>query len=168
MARSLLSLLLSVTVLIFFSACSGGGTNGSQDTAGEESFEEDTSAGLKGVDANGDGIRDDVNTYIDTNFSHSAQEKSAAEQYAKSIQLLMEASSKEEALAAGDATGKSVACVHRVLNGKESFDQSQRLINEIRALTTNTRERFSAYLNANKLGSGGYFPGYDKNSNPCE
>lgn len=130
---------------------------------------EDLSPGLKGVDANANGIRDDIDRLIANKFSATPAIKKAAEQTALALQLFMEATTKEQAYAAAGENSRSSACRMQILFPL-SYDQysltekieKQELFlgisQEIEALTANTRERMVKYLASNKLVGGGVFP----------
>lgn len=123
------------------------------------SINEDKSAGLKGVDANNNGIRDDIDELIAQKFSKTPAIKRAAEQDARATQQLMEAETKDQAFAAAEQTGRAIHCQYSLpdLKGRENEHFRDSLSREIEALTANTRERLKKYLHSNKLVGGGYF-----------
>jgi PKD domain len=130
---------------------------------------EDLTPGLKGIDADANGIRDDIDRLIATKFSQTPAIKKAAEQTAIALQLFMEATTKEQAFEAGQKNGRATACVaqivfilpyeQRTLEEKIAADELFLAISrEIEALTANTKERMVKYLASNKLVGGGVFP----------
>jgi len=74
------SKILLMTSFIILSACSGSGGTASNPSPSAES------ATVAGVDADHDGVRDDVNRYIAATYPNSAKSRSALMQYAKSVQ----------------------------------------------------------------------------------
>lgn len=120
---------------------------------------EDLSSGLRGIDANANGIRDDIDNLIATKFSQTPATKKAAEQKARALQALMEATTKDQAYAAMEKIGKSTNCIFEVLpeNTIQHQDLRNSMSKEIEALTANTRERFVKYWDSSKLLGGGYF-----------
>jgi len=120
---------------------------------------EDMSAGLKGIDANNNGIRDDIDRLIAQKYSATPALKKAAEQTARSSQLLMLATNKNQVLIAVDEIRRSGACVDKVLpeNTVANEKLMLALVNEISALTANTEERFKAHWAASGLAGGSVF-----------
>lgn len=165
----LIAALLMVALLGGVSACSGGGEsaadsiavpiNTSSSAQGKIIDNEDRTAGLKGVDANSNGIRDDIDRLIEKKYARTPEIKRAAEQEARALQLNMEATTREEALRAGDAIERAAECTYRTLDAKNPAEVRYResLSKDIEALTVNTEERFQAYWKANALMSGAVF-----------
>lgn len=156
--------LIIIVVLLLLYACGGGGTSTTPPTSTSlppnPVINEDTSAGLKGVDANANGIRDDIDQLISQKFSKTPEIKKAAEQDARATQQMLEATTREEALVAGEQIGRAIACKFKMLPGvddKEHYKLRRAISREIEALTANTRERIKKYLESNKLAGGGYF-----------
>lgn len=120
---------------------------------------EDKTAGLKGVDANSNGIRDDIDRLIALKYAGTPEIKKAAEQKARALQRNMEASTRTEALRAGDAIKRAGRCVYKVLplDTPEQIRYWENMSKDIVALTTNTKERFTSYWKANSLMSGAVF-----------
>ena len=120
---------------------------------------EDLSTGLRGIDTDGNGIRDDIDRLIAKRFATTPQLKKAAEQKARALQKAMEATTREQALAAGDRIMRASACVYKTLphSTAEEVRYRQRLSIEIEALTANTKERFKAYWAGAKLSGGAVY-----------
>lgn len=121
---------------------------------------EDMTPGLKGVDADTNGIRDDIDALITQKYSDTPRMKITAEEYARSVQIFMEAQTKQEAYEAAKKSGHMVSCiVHVVFAGNDSASYNRRgqLINEVVAYTANTRERFEKYWNSSSLLGGATF-----------
>jgi hypothetical protein len=120
---------------------------------------EDLSAGLKGIDANNNGIRDDIDRLIALRYAQTPAMKKAAEQKARALQKNVEAATQVQARIAGNEISRSTDCIYKVF--PKSLDTTSdvriRLSKEIEALTANTRERYIAYWNANKLMGGMVF-----------
>jgi hypothetical protein len=138
----------------------------------------DNSTGLKGTDANNNGIRDDIEQLIVQKFAKTPEIKRAAEQEARALQRFMEAQTKEEALKFAEQIGRATSCTFKILSHPvHDYKTRQALSKEIEAWTTNTKERLSKYLESSKLISGAYIshpvePVCDLNSyvsaNNCE
>ena len=120
---------------------------------------EDLSPGLRGTDANANGIRDDIDRLIASEFSPTPAVKRAAEQEARALQAMLEAVTKTEVFAAVEKMGRSSKCIYTVLPERTRVQQKLRnsISKKIEALTANTRERLIKYLDSNKLAGGGYF-----------
>jgi hypothetical protein len=148
-----ISLLLLCLVLV---ACSSGSST--PPSAASVSVTEDFSVGLKGVDANSNGIRDDIDALIATKYAQSPAIKKAAEQKALALQAMMEATTKETALAAFEKISIASKCLYTVLpeNTSEQFDLRNNISKDLESLTANTRERLVKYLQSGKLVGGGY------------
>ena len=117
-----------------------------------------TSAGLKGTDDNANGIRDDIDQFIDQNFSYTPEIKRAAEQEARTLQQFMEAQTKEEALKAAEQMARATSCTFKRLPDPiRDYEKRQALSKEIEVWTTNTKERLFKYLESSKLIGGAYF-----------
>jgi uncharacterized protein with von Willebrand factor type A (vWA) domain len=123
----------------------------------------DISTELKGIDANNNGIRDDIDQLIEQKFSETPEIKRAAEQEAIALQQFMEAKTKEEALKFAEQIGRATSCTFKILSHPiRDYEIRQALSKEIEAWTTNTRERLIKYLESSKLINGAYI------SNPVE
>jgi hypothetical protein len=117
-----------------------------------------TSAGLKGTDDNTNGIRDDIDQFIEQKFSYTPEIKRAAEQEARALQQFMEAQTKEEALKAAEQMARATSCTFKRLSDPiRDYEKRQALSKEIEVWTTNTKERLFKYLESSKLIGGAYF-----------
>ncbi|MDM8569378.1 hypothetical protein QUF50_07720 [Thiotrichales bacterium HSG1] len=117
-----------------------------------------TSPGLKGVDSNENGIRDDIDQLIEQKFSYSPKIKRAAEQEARALQQFMEAKTKEAALEAAEQIARATSCTFKVLPDPiRDYEKRKVLSNEIEIWITNTKERLFNYLESSKLVGGAYF-----------
>jgi len=117
-----------------------------------------TSAGLKGTDDNANGIRDDIDQFIEQKFSYRPEIKRAAEQEARALQQFMEVKTKEEALKAAEQMARATSCTFKILSDPiRDYEKRQALSKEIEVWTTNTKERLFKYLESSKLIGGAYF-----------
>jgi hypothetical protein len=117
-----------------------------------------TSAGLKGTDDNANGIRDDIDQFIEQKFSYTPEIKRAAEQEARALQQFMEVKTKEEALKAAEQIARATSCTFKRLSDPiRDYEKRQALSKEIEVWTTNTKERLFKYLESSKLIGGAYF-----------
>lgn len=171
-AKKHISILFVMTAL---AACSAGSSSNSpSDNSGNTSGtgassmpvpsqkiidSEDLTPGLKGVDTNNNGIRDDIDRLIARKYSGTPAIKKAAEQSARELQHFMEATTRQQALTAADEDGRAWACVVKrlPLSHSPSTDVAITMDKEIESLTANTKERFTKYWDSNKLIAGGYF-----------
>ena len=121
---------------------------------------EDFTPGLKGIDSDANGIRDDIDALILQKYADTPTIKKAAEKYARTVQVFMEANTKQEAYQAAKESGNMVDCiVHIILPGNniENYKKRGQLIDEIVAYTANTRERFEKYWSSSKMIGGASF-----------
>jgi hypothetical protein len=157
-------------LLTSLAACSGssGGETTAVNTGGNSTpppvaqriiDNEDLTPGLKGVDANNNGIRDDIDRLIAQKYSATPELQKAAEQKARALQKSMEATTRQQALAAGDGIMRAADCAFKVFPQSTSSDIKfyDQLSKELESLTNNTQERFKAYWNAESLKGGGVF-----------
>lgn len=111
---------------------------------------------LGGIDGNNDGVRDDIADHIRKTYTDPVQYR-AAMQVARAYQnqLLVD---KHDHIALQDASEqmmRAIACVRRnAFAGDTGRLAGSRLMDELEAMTTNTKERLQAYLAYNKARSG--------------
>jgi hypothetical protein len=110
---------------------------------------------LAGIDNDKNGIRDDIDTYIQKNYSQLEQRK-AVEQLAKAMQLtlltnLTDTVNLKKISIQGD---KALNCVFlKFGRGIDNYESSKAL-DAIESITTNTKPRLLAYLAYNKALNG--------------
>jgi hypothetical protein len=108
-------------------------------------------ATLLGVDSDSDGIRDDVQRWINENFSNKSLElKLAFKQYATAMQSsLMTSNDKVASIKTSHATLKSQGCLYRVGDEVSMPGREQEEIRKkIYLMYLNTKERIESKLNA--------------------
>lgn len=162
----------ATALLLLLAACSDGSNENRSGTSGGSSGgaanqnrntpiveNEDLTPGLKGIDADGNGIRDDIDRLIANKYSATPAMKKAAEMKARALQKAMEATTREEARAAGNEIMRAGSCTYKAFPHATDADMKlqEQLSMEIEALTANTRERFKAYWNGEKLAGGMVF-----------
>ena len=110
---------------------------------------------LAGMDANGDGVRDDIASHIFRKYTDPAQRK-AAMQAARALQspLLVDKGKVAAMEAAMQATAKAVDCIFDTVGDGDGFAFGTEISDEIVAMTTNTKDRLKSYLAFNKAASG--------------
>ena len=119
---------------------------------------------LVGKDADGNGIRDDIDQYIKQTYT-KPEEKAAAVQIASALQkTLIEAYDKELSYRNAARIGDAIHCIH-VFEDRAT----QEKILELKALTLDTEIRTNAWLAFNAQIAGGYFKGIvgGDNSKAC-
>ena len=110
---------------------------------------------VEGMDANGNGVRDDIETHIHRKYTDPAQRK-AAMQTARALQQMLLVD-KNDAVAlerVSQASWRAVGCESLAFSGPEGSTQSWEMAQEIKAMTTNTKERLQAFLAYNAARSG--------------
>jgi hypothetical protein len=114
----------------------------------------DRSASIVGPDVNANGVRDDIEAYIDTLVLTSAQ-KRAAMQKAKALQntLTVDLTDKAALQKVGEGLMASTNCVGDIFVDKRGAPDSY-LSSRIEAMTANTRERSKRYMEYNAARSG--------------
>ncbi len=113
----------------------------------------DRSADLKGPDQNLNGVRDDIETWINSQPITEVQKK-AAIQSAQALQktLLVELTDKVALQAVGDDLMLATACLSDAY--MPTYQESFKLSSRIEALTANTKERTMRYIQYNRARSG--------------
>lgn len=106
----------------------------------------DRTSTVAGIDADQNGIRDDIQAYINTTYPVPEQQK-AVSQYARSLQakLLVNPKDKYQVRASSDASVKGMSCIYEKVPVDNS-PQAARVVGEIFSLTTNTKQRLKAYM----------------------
>lgn len=178
MKRHSLFVLFPLALTGWLSACGGGtspNNSGLQGTTLAEQIKAledsgqlpklDRSRDIKGIDADNNGIRDDIDVWIAAQpFSDS--QKNAARQSARvrQAELLADLTDKSELDRLGNLSMASVKCLR--LSFMPDYQQGYDLSGKIVALTANTKQRAKQYLAYNRAvsGSSGRLP----EGNTCE
>ncbi len=160
-----------LTVAFALAGCGGGGreAGGTGSTASSRTPQEEIARleasgelpvlerepTLGGIDANHNGVRDDIEAHIEKKYAEPAQ-RAAAMQTARAYQqmLLVDKSNAVALDAVSTAGARAVNCVSFVFPSIEEFRLGHQMANELEALTANTKDRLLAYLAYNKSRSG--------------
>ena len=110
---------------------------------------------LDGLDADGDGVREDIAEYIEHKYTDPAQRR-AAMQMARAYQamLLVDTRNPVALQLVSEQSFRAVACLKVAFPGPSGLIPGTQLMDEMRAMTTNTKTRLQAYLNYNRAQSG--------------
>jgi hypothetical protein len=121
----------------------------------------DTTSSLTGTDANSNGVRDDLDTYI-AGLSDSATEKKALTQFAQAIQATMTVdTTNASALATASANlNRGVHCIWIVYPAGQPHIK----VVLIEELSANTLARFTAYEKYNTARNGAVLPAISGNT----
>lgn len=112
---------------------------------------------LAGVDADADGVRDDIQRYIAMTYPNSAKTRAALTQDAKVIQAsLLDANDKVKSVRHGEEVSKSSECLGYVLGSSEAAYKAGSLLREV---ALNTDERNRAYFTYDDQLGGEVFSG---------
>lgn len=105
---------------------------------------------IAGIDEDQNGIRDDIDAYIEKTYSSEAQKK-AVSQYAKSLQasLLVDTEDKIALKATTNVKARAISCIFEKIPYGKSPD-GDRVVGEILSITTNTKQRLLAYVALDK------------------
>jgi len=108
---------------------------------------------LVGTDMDGNGIRDDIDAYINQHYS-GEERRSAARQFARYMQatLLVPESDREAARAVSLQGTNRINCMYSIFGV-----DAAKAIEDIIAITTNTKSRLRAYLTYDKMLDGMVF-----------
>lgn len=159
------SKLLALLLPVLLVACGGGG--GGSAVAAEPATSQqqlavleangsipklDRSSALAGTDADGNGIRDDIDSFIAANYKNPS-ERTAVQQIAKSYQSVLTVDLKDPVAikAVSDFETRAIHCVHIRFAGVNSSNNPSAVSSEIKSISTNTKPRLLqllAYSNA--------------------
>jgi hypothetical protein len=107
---------------------------------------------VAGVDTNGNGIRDDVETYIAAQYAGGSQ-RAAAMQAARALQAALIVNVQD--VAAAKEVSRKIAyaanCIFSSFPGAPVSKDPARVMRELEGVTANTKPRVRAYLAYNKL-----------------
>lgn len=101
---------------------------------------------VNGIDADKNGIRDDIDAYIKKTYPSKAQQQ-AVNQYAKGLQasLLVDKKDKIALKAVTNEKARAISCIStQVPNGNSP--NGDRVVKEILSMSTNTKQRLKKYL----------------------
>lgn len=111
---------------------------------------EDGLIGLAGIDSNQDGVRDDIERFIERTLTDSEQEKKAARQLAEVSQKKLEnAYDREKIIELDDESGSAVLCLLHIM-GRDATAFRHKM----KAKIYNTSERIEAWNKMNSHLSG--------------
>ncbi len=121
----------------------------------------DRSSDIQGPDVNNNGIRDDVETFIATNYA-SPPQRAAAEQFAKVIQAAMLVDKNDPAAVKATSlkSSKAVHCIYARFDGNAGTKQPAAVVEEVESISASTKARLLAYLAFSKAldGTAGSVP----------
>jgi len=106
---------------------------------------------LEGVDSNTNGIRDDLEIYIDVNFGTSQKKREALNQLAQSLQQGIIATTEQESMNAANSFSRSMECL-------EYIDSENQEWKSVQSKAVDTPERLDAWLSHETRISGKVFP----------
>lgn len=107
----------------------------------------DRSAHVKGADANSNGVRDDIDTYIAAEYSQQAQ-RAALTQFAAALQssLLVNKADSAAVKALSVRGSRAINCIYTRFDGKNGTAHPSAAAQEVISITTNTKDRLIAHL----------------------
>lgn len=151
--------------LVFVIAGCGGGKGSGAETTPQQKIAQLEASGvlpqlerlpiLEGIDANRNGVRDDIETHIHRKYTDPEQ-RGAAMQTARAFQAMVLVD-KNDAVAlerVSEMGSRAILCAGAAFSGPEGVQERYQMAQEIKAVTTNTKQRLLAYLAYNKARSG--------------
>ncbi|MDR2173141.1 MAG: hypothetical protein LBE32_02905 [Burkholderiales bacterium] len=106
---------------------------------------------LTGVDANANGVRDDIDAFINNKYSSNAQ-RAAVIQTAKAMQnaLTSDTTNIQDIKAIAQEISYGINCIYLQFDGAEGTTPPAQVVHELKSITSNTKQRLLAYLEFNK------------------
>ncbi|MDR1554698.1 MAG: hypothetical protein LBS39_01570 [Campylobacteraceae bacterium] len=143
-----------VTIAAFLMAgCNSDGGNSSQEVKkpSDEIPVLDRTDTIAGIDEDGNGIRDDIEEYINKNYSNEGHRK-AMLQYAKTLQanLLVDTTDQFAVKWADIQNARAQHCIFLKFDITKGDENPSTAWNKVRSMTTNTKVRLRAYLDFDK------------------
>lgn len=156
---------VALFLALALSGCGGGGSSvdsaasPAQRVAQLEASGElpklDRTDSIAGIDANANGVRDDIEQHIEKKYTEPARRKAAMQTARAYQQMLLVDKSDAVALdAASELGSRAIVCASSVFTGSEESVVRYRMSAELESMTTNTKARLLAYLAYNKARSG--------------
>lgn len=117
---------------------------------------------VAGIDANANGVRDDIESFIATTYVDSKQRAAMMQVAASEQNAILNSSTKQAAFLAAQRVYRSLDCAILVFGTKDFAKKAD----EILAMTLNTKTRAKAYVSARTASAGRV---YDTDvPNPCD
>jgi hypothetical protein len=120
-------------------------------------------ATLLGVDANNNGVRDDVERWIFKTYDEPIVQ-AVAMQNARAFQIILADPSKARERTKFMEAQTDCESYYMHQDARKLIPRGKSLYEEQRPLVLNTRERSRAYYEYNQALSGGVYPGRDRNT----
>jgi len=115
----------------------------------------DRTDSLAGIDANTNGVRDDIERHIEKKYTEPAQRKAAMRKAMVFQEMLLVDKQDEAALEAVSYRGTlAIVCSKSAFPGQQGVIEKSAMSRELESMTTNTKARLLAYLAYNKARSG--------------
>ena len=156
------TLLLAALITLSLTACGSGGSSSTPLTDAQKIAALETSGDLPkldrtdtiaGIDANANGVRDDIEAIITQKYTQ-ADQRAAAMLFAKTLQvtLLLDVTNRDAVKAASLKISRGISCIFQRFNPTSAPNTPAPHIasRDIESLTTNTKVRLLAYLAYNK------------------
>lgn len=111
---------------------------------------------IRGIDNDGNGIRDDIDAYIKRTYPKSQQK--VVSQFARVAQasLLVNINDRVALQTIGNADSRAISCIYEKIPNGESPSHGS-VVEEIYGATTNTKKRLLASLAVDKASNGMVF-----------
>ncbi len=111
----------------------------------------DRSATVAGPDTNSNGVRDDIDRFIDAKADGTAQKQSLRmTSKAMGAAMLSDVANSTALRTATDTLNMAIACIWK----NYPADTAEKMVAEVRKVTVNTRVRYDAYMKYNAAVAG--------------
>ncbi|MDR1285593.1 MAG: hypothetical protein LBJ88_05285 [Campylobacteraceae bacterium] len=144
---------ITATAIFLLIGCNSdsGGNTSQVEKPSEEIPTLDMTDTIEGIDENQNGIRDDIEDYVNKNYPKEEHRK-AMLQFARTMQakLLVDTTNVIVVKQADIQSSRAQNCIYSQFDAKRGDENSYTAWNKIRSMTTNTKVRLRAYLDFNK------------------
>ncbi len=147
----MLNQIFSVCVIGLILASCGGG--GSDSPTIEPDTIRDTSVLMLDIsnDANSDGIRDEVNTFIDGNYSETSTIRDMAVVFARAVQAYGQSETSTAADQQFSELQNAIECIYLYVPENSGGTLAHDIIADLKGATFDTKERVTTYLETDAL-----------------
>jgi hypothetical protein len=103
------------------------------------------------IDSNSDGIRDDVERYIEQNYSNATNELNLARKFVRSVNRYAVSTTTQGAELAALDFQEAIECIYQFLPENAASSRASEMVSNLEKATFNTKDRVLAYYSTDNL-----------------